>query len=275
MSLSNALLGPMDCAATLSKDESAIKTLIIHRDPLVADSIRNVLGLLSGYEVVADCVSGSEAVEAIARHNPQVILLDLQVPKVEMLGTQNLRKLNPLILFFVAPQSHLSTRLTKKESEFVLTKFGEEEGLRLAAEANRLFSVSARRKSQQVLRLFLGKPKNSRAGRFAFKSGRDLVVLDLNEIVSIESSENHSRVHTLVASYESRHSLASLAAGLNPKLFYRVSASAVVNVNFIRELSCAWGMEKFAVLQDGRQLRVTKAYGDHLKKIIDASWGSR
>jgi len=225
--------------------------------------------------VVADCVSGSEAVEAIARHNPQVILLDIQVPKVEMLGTQNLRKLNPLILFFVGPQSHLSTRLTRRESEFVLTKFGEEESLHFAARASRLFSVSARRKSQQVLSLFLGKPKNSRAGRLAFKSGRDLVVLDLNEIVSIESSENHSRVYTLVASYDSRHSLAALAAGLNPKLFYRVSASAVVNVNFIRELSCAWGTEKFAVLRDGRQLRVTKAYGDHLKKMIDASWGSR
>jgi len=87
MSLSNALLGPMDYGATLSRDESAIKTLIIHRDPLVADSIRTVLSLLPGYDVVADCVSGSEAVEAIARHNPQVILLDIQVPKVEMLGT--------------------------------------------------------------------------------------------------------------------------------------------------------------------------------------------
>src|SRR5436305_422067 len=165
MSLSNALLGPMDYGATLSSDESAIKTLIIHRDPLVADSIRNVLGLLPGYEVVADCVSGSEAVEAIARHNPQVILLDIQVPKVEMLGTQNLRKLNPLILFFVGPQSHLSARLTRRESEFVLTKFGEEESLHFAAKASRLFSVSARRKSQQVLSPFLGKPKNSRAGR--------------------------------------------------------------------------------------------------------------
>src|SRR4051812_13228641 len=243
-----------------------IKTLIVHRDFNVAENLRAALGEIPEYEVVADCVSGVEAAEAVLRHQPTILLLDVHVPRIEMLRGLLQDRRCPLVIYLVGAESPIFSQLTKSERELVFPDFETPKITEIAQRVKRQLSRGGRKRSRNLLSFFLGEPAVRQNERFAFKCGKKLVVLDMNEIVSIEADSGYSRVHTLTESYGVRYSLAELSSGLDVKTFYRISTSAVINVNAIRELSCGWGADKFVILKDGRTMQVTKPFASELKK---------
>jgi two-component system, LytTR family, response regulator len=273
MSSSEVLVQPTSGADHQYLSQSKIAVLIVHRDVNAAERLRAGLSGISDYEVVADCVSGVEAAEAVLRHQPDVLLLDVHVPKMEMLKGLLQGRHSTLVAYLVTEESPAFNQFTRTERKLVFTESETSKITEMAGRIKRQLSRGGRKRSRNLLSFFLGEPAVGQNQRFAFKYGRKLVVLNANDIVSVESDGRYSRIQTLAESYSLRYSLLELAERLGSELFYRVSSSALVNVNAIRELSCGWGADKFVILKDGRSLRVTKSYGNELKKIIDATWG--
>jgi two-component system LytT family response regulator len=252
---------------------SDIRLLVVHRNPNVAEEIRQHFTSRPEFEVVSDCVSGTEAAEVIQRLQPDVILLDVQVPQLEKLKELRGDRRGPVIFYLIGEESTILSQFKRTQRELLLTDPKNLDLAEIYGRMRRQLSRGGRRRSREMLSFFLGDMRIGRNRRFAFKNGKKLVVLDVDDVLSIESDGPKSRLHTANVVYSLRYSLAHMMSWVDPQIFHRISSSALVNVNAIRELSFGWGCAKFVVLKDGRTLQAAQSYSRELKRIIDASWG--
>jgi two-component system LytT family response regulator len=249
----------------------SIRALIVDDEPLARRSIRRFLGRSVGVEVIGECGDGDSAVEIIRKHKPDLVFLDVQMP--EMTGFDVIRKIGPEampVTIFVTAYDHYALRAFDANAlDYLLKPFSRE---RFDLALKRAKERVAGRMDLNSLRAALARLGRSRAqphylDRLTIVKNGRIRLLDVSEVDWIAARGNYVRVHTRHGHHEIRETLTNLAANLNPREFLRIHRSTIVNVRRIREIQPWFRGHHLVILQDGRQLRMSRYQRNVAKQL--------
>ena len=237
-----------------------IRTLLVDDEPLGRDRIRTLLAAESDIEIIGEAGDGPSAVEQIAALKPDLVFLDIQMPGLDGFGVlKQLKGHVPLIVFVTAYDQHAIRAFDEHALDYLL-KPARPARLRDAVQRarERLATQSPLTLPPQLLELL-----NQRAAerptvtRFPVRTNERTTFIKVTAVDWIEAAGNYVILHVGKETHILRDTLAALEEQLPPN-FLRVSRSAVINLDRVRELQSMAAGEHVVLLQDGRQIPMTR-----------------
>ncbi len=247
-----------------------LRAVIVDDEPLARQLIVELLAGDPDVEVVAECASGTEALEVLPRLKPDLLFLDVQMPGLS--GFDVLSRLPggavPYVIFVTAHDRYALRAFELHALDYLLKPFARqrfEQSLTRAKDAirNRGLSELAR-KISSLASSYSGAPAGVNHGtathrrEFRVHSGNVLRSVKASEIRWIEAADQYVRLHTGDTSHLLSESLSSLEKDLDPQDFFRIHRSTMVNRAFVQEVRTEKNGTHSVILTDGTRLRLSR-----------------
>lgn len=242
-----------------------MRTVIADDEPLACERIRALLADEPDVEVVAECRNGAEAVRAVNELRPDLLVLDIQMPRLngfevlEAIGVEDL----PAVIFTTAHDEHAIRAFEVNALDYLLKPFTEARFRRALqrARADRANLPSC--PSDPGIAALLAQLKAGGApGRILVRSPDRIVFLKPAEIDYVEAAGNYVVLHSGRERHILRETTAAMEQRLSAAGFMRISRSVVVNLARIREVQPVAPGQYIVVLADGVRLPMTCALAD-------------
>jgi two-component system LytT family response regulator len=243
-----------------------IRTFIVDDEPLARDRLRQLLQDEPEIEITGEYDDGRKAVAAIQKTPPDLLFLDVQMPELDGFGVLEALGAGPMpVIVFVTAYDQFAVRAFEVHAvDYLLKPFDRErfqKALHRATEQvkNRDASNFHHRQSALLTDVL--------SSKLAVKSGGHVVWVKLEEIDWIGSADNYAELHVGAKSHLLRETLGALEARLAPGKFVRISRSAIVNAQRIKELHRLFYGGYELVLLDGTRLTLSRRYRDKLQQL--------
>jgi two-component system LytT family response regulator len=249
-----------------------VRTLIVDDEPLARERLRQLLAAAHGIEVVGECAGGGEAVRAIQNQSPDLVFLDVQMPEldgfgvIEAVGAERM----PLVVFVTAHDRYALKAFEVHAVDYLLKPFDRERFQKALARAlERLQRHDTAALSQRLSAMLAElRPEARQPGRLAVKTEGRVLLLKVDDIDWIESADNYVGVHVGPETHLLRETMNAMESRLPAERFLRISRSAIVNVERIRELQPMFHGEYVVILRNGTRLMLSRTYREKLQQIL-------
>jgi len=121
-----------------------IKAIIVDDEPLAREVLREYLGADEEFEIVAECANGFEAVRAVTQHDPDVLFLDIQMPKLDGFEVLELLDRSPAVVFVTAHDEYALRAFEVNALDYLLKPFSEDRFRAVLAKLKNVGRASAR-----------------------------------------------------------------------------------------------------------------------------------
>jgi len=240
----------------------SIRALIIDDEPLAQQSIRRFLKYHADIEVVGEYADGQSAVDAILANKPDLVFLDVQMPELDGFAVVNQvgAERMPATIFVTAYDQYALAAFDANALDYLLKPFGKTRFDRALARARERLALNADREVIQRFLETMGTSATTRnyVDRLATTENGRIVFVKTADIEWFESAGNHVRVHTRSRNHNVRDTLTHLESRLNPREFVRIHRSAIVNLQYVRELHPWFHGYHLVVLESGQRLRMSR-----------------
>jgi len=253
-----------------------LSAMIVDDESLARTMLRTMLAEHNDISIVAECANGQAAVKAIAKHAPDLVFLDIQMPELDGFGV--LRKLDrshmPHIVFVTAFDQYALKAFEFHALDYLLKPFDKERFEQTLQRARR--QVLSQRRSdvdERILSLLAERDRPAEyLDRIFVKSDGRVFFVKATEITWIEAQGNYVYLHMAKTKHLLRETLTALEKRLDPRKFRRIQRSAMVNLDFIHELQ-PWSRGDYRViLKDGSELKLNHRYRDGFQKYAGGSF---
>lgn len=239
-----------------------LRTLIADDEPLARERVRAFLQQLPDVEICAECATGTETLSRIVELGPEVVFLDVQMPG--MTGFEVLQALPtgvaPAIIFTTAHDNFALEAFEVNAVDYLLKPFKLARFQQAVERARRAVESQTPTQSNRRLTQWLEQraPVPPGQRRLMVKDPDRVVFVRLDEIDWIEAAGNYAVLHVGRATHILRETMSNLERELPEELFFRVSRSAFVHLQRIRELQPMPGGQHVVILQDGQKVTMTR-----------------
>jgi two-component system LytT family response regulator len=241
-----------------------LRSIIADDEPLARERIRGFLSTEAGVEVVAECSNGAETLKAAREHRPDLLFLDVQMPKLD--GFEVIEALSPeelpAVIFTTAHDEHAIRAFEVNAVDYLLKPFTEAR-FKTAIERVRKEFEKGERAGQRFGPL-LSQIRHGAVGggRIMVKSPERILFLKPAEIDHVEAAGNYVVLHAGKERHVLRETTAAMETRLASAGFMRISRSSIVNLAQIREVQ-PLGPGQYSVhLKNGARLEMTCNLGD-------------
>jgi len=257
-----------------------LRVVIADDEPHARATLRLLVARHPDAELVAECGDGAEALAAIRRERPNLLLLDVQMPEAD--GFQLLASLSeeetPAVIFVTAYDTHALRAFEVRALDYLLKPFSDERfDLALERVRRQLREHGLAELARRVHGLVRGghdegvstaPPGEAGPQRLLVPGvGRTLIV-PVAEIDWIEAEDYYVRLHVGERSHLLRRPLADLEAELDPERFVRVHRSAIVNVDRVRQIRPLFKGDAVLDLEGGREIRLSRTYRERFLEAL-------
>ena len=238
-----------------------ISVAIVDDEPLARERIRTLLAGEADIEVIAECASGADAHAAFRKRAPDLVFLDVQMP--EMDGFALLRALAPplpLVIFATAFDEHAVPAFEIHALDYLLKPFKPARfRAALVRAREQLAKKTGDDTTRRLLALLESRPKEpAHLSRLVVRDRDRVRFVKTTEIDWLEASGNYVVIHAGKENFVMRETLAALEAQLSPAEFFRLSRSALVRLDRVKEVEPAFNDEHVVVLATGARLSLTR-----------------
>jgi two-component system LytT family response regulator len=251
-----------------------IRTLIVDDEPMARASIRVLLGADPEIEVVGECSSGVDAVTAIAAHAPELVFLDVQMPRMngfEVLEAVGDRR-RFAVVFVTAYDSYAIAAFDVQALDYVLKPFDDQRFQRAVERAKgRIRHARLDHLASELVHVVSGGTQSeptSPVERIAVRDGTRTVLVPVCDIDWIEAADYYVQLHVGARAYLHREPMRDLEARLDPRRFVRIHRSAIVALDRVVELRPSAHGDHCVRLRDGTELRLSRARRDRLRVLL-------
>lgn len=243
-----------------------LRVLIVDDEELARRGLRRDLAGETGIEVVGECPDGFEAVRAAGELAPDLVLLDIQMPRLD--GFEVLELLDPSIavIFVTAHDEHAVRAFEVNAVDYLLTPVDPE---RLRQALVRARERRRRREPMPVAALTAA----ARAGRLPLarvlvKDGPRVHVLPAERIDYIEAQDDYIAIHAAGRTHLKAQTIAEMEASLDPARFVRIHRSYLLNLDRLARIELIARDSRIAILADGTRLPLSRAGHDRLRGML-------
>lgn len=250
--------------------KSEIKVLVVDDELLGRERICSLLGEYADIKIAGECVNGREAVEAIRNLKPDLVFLDVQMPKidgfgvVEIIGAENM----PAVIFVTAYDKYAIRAFEINAVDYLLKPFDEERFEKAVERAKReIKRHEAPAEIKENLRKLLEevKPEPQFLKRVPVKSANGTTFVPAEEIDWISAAGHYIELHIGNETHLIREKLSVIETKLDPQIFMRIHRSTIVNLERIKSLHPMFNGDQLVILKNGRELNLSRNYYDKLK----------
>ncbi|MBU6400408.1 MAG: LytTR family DNA-binding domain-containing protein [Verrucomicrobia bacterium] len=249
-----------------------IHAFIIDDEPLARERLRKLLLTEPDLKIAGEYGNGCEAVEAIQTLKPDLIFLDVQMPELDGFGV--LQALSgerlPVVIFVTAYDKFALQAFEVHAVDYLLKPFDRERFQKALSHARaRLQSHQAGELNQRLSALLNDlKPRAPIPDRLVIKCDGRVLFVKTEDIDWIEAADNYVNLHVGCESHLFRETMGALEGRLSPERFLRISRSAIVNVERIKELQPMFHGEYTVILRTGARLTLSRGYREKLQRLM-------
>jgi two-component system response regulator LytT len=253
----------------------ALKTIVVDDEQLARDELRYLLEQIGGVEIVAQAGNGVEALRVIEEYQPDLVMLDVQMPGLT--GFEVARRvveagLESQLVFVTAYDLYAIDAFEVNAVDYLL-KPVEPERLAVAVERvrKRLAAEKPRKEADLEPLLQMLADRQARREQLAIKIEERFLLVQADEVVHASVEEDQIRVVTNSLSGTSNYrTLDELQARLDPAVFWRVHRSHLVNINKIKEIVPWFSRNYILKMKDakGTEIPVSRSQTRRLREYL-------
>jgi len=248
----------------------SLRAMIVDDEPLARTRIKRMLENIGSIEIVGECSNGREATQQIPKIQPDLVLLDVQMPEMDGFEVlQALKSKFPYVIFVTAYDQYAVRAFEVFALDYLLKPFNEtrlEKAITRAREQIELKNDA--NFTEQISKLVEDLKEKSHLDRLVMKDERKIWFVPVHTIDWIEAEGKYVNVHVGKDSHLLRESLTALENKLNPKLFARIHRSSIVNVERIKELQPWFHGDYRVILSTGTELILSRTYRKRFQELI-------
>ena len=246
-----------------------IKTILIDDEPLSREIIKSYLTSYKNIEVVAECNDGFEGVKSIMQHQPDLIFLDIQMPKINGFEMLELVEKVPSVIFTTAFDEYAIRAFETNAIDYLLKPFSPErfrKAIDKFLEKKSSANSGSKEETETLLESVAASP--NQAERIVVKTGNKVKIIPVHDILFLEADDDYVKIVTSEGSFLKNRTMQFYEKTLDPKFFVRVHRSFIVHVNQITRIDPYQKETHLAILRDGKQIPVSKTGYSKLKEIL-------
>lgn len=239
----------------MTTDSAPLRVLIVDDEPLARQVARQHAEAQPGVEVVGECANGYEAVRAVSDVVPDVIVLDVQMPKLSGFDVLELIGTGPAVIFATAHDEFALKAFEVHAVDYLLKPFS---GARMgeALERARTRLASATPGGTAALRDAL---RQVRVDRVLVRDGHKVHVVPVDRLDYVQAQDDYVMLQTGDRGLLKEQPLSSLEAQLDPSRFVRIHRSYLINLARLERVELEAKDRRVAVLTTGVRLPVSRS----------------
>jgi two-component system LytT family response regulator len=246
-----------------------LQTLIIEDEELARNLLRSYLKDNPDIEVIGECENGFDGVKSINEKKPNLVFLDIQMPKITGFEMIELLDYKPQIIFTTAYDQYALKAFELNAIDYLLKPFSKD---RLLAAIDK---VKHRIQNEEPIDEKLEELSNFRPGeefidRVVVKDRHKIHIITVDQIRYIESLDDYVMIYTYDGRHMKQKTMKYFETNLDPKNFIRIHRSYIVQVENIAEIQ-QYEKESYIVIlkdKDKSKLKVSKTGYKRIKEVL-------
>jgi two-component system, LytTR family, response regulator len=252
-----------------------LRVIIVDDEALARAVVREYLGAHPDVAIIAECANGFEAVKAVSEQSPDVMFLDVQMPKLDGFEVLELLGRDVNVVFTTAYDQYALRAFDVHAVDYLLKPFSEErfaEALsrareRLLARDGEAGEGSGSPTDVQAL-INDARPKQGPLERVLIRDGAQVHVIPVDRIDYVEAQDDYVCFMADGKSYLKDQTMSAIESALDPARFVRIHRSYLLNIERIARVELYAKDSRLAILRDGRKLPVSRAGYARLAKLL-------
>ena len=231
-----------------------LRAVIVDDEELARAFLRELLRSHPEIELAAECANGFEAVKAVTEHAPDLLFLDVQMPKLDGFEVLELIDPGPAVVFVTAYDQYATRAFDAHAVDYLLKPFGPDRFERALERAKA--RLGERKLPTEVA---AARPPADRPQRIVVKDGTKVHVIPLDKLDYVEAQDDYVALHSAGKQYLKQQPIGSLEAALDAARFIRIHRSVIVNLERVARIEPYGKESRLAILHDGARLPVSRS----------------
>ncbi|ADY53474.1 two component transcriptional regulator, LytTR family [Pseudopedobacter saltans DSM 12145] len=229
------------------------KAIIIDDEYLARNIIREYLKAYPNIEIVMECENGFDALKAIKEHQPQLIFLDIQMPKITGFEMLELCENKPEVVFTTAFEEYAIKAFEANAVDYLLKPFSQE---RFNKAVDKF--VDGYTNHQKIKELMEESSPATQTERVVVKIGNQIKIIPFFDILFIEASDDYVNIYTQTEFFLKNKTMAFFEKSLDQRDFVRVHRSYIVRVSEIQKIEPYEKDGHIVLLKTGHKIPVSR-----------------
>ncbi|ULQ54928.1 LytTR family DNA-binding domain-containing protein [Flavihumibacter rivuli] len=243
------------------------KAIIIDDEPLAIMMVEEYLKGFPDITVMDTCNDGFAGLKAIATHQPDLVFLDVQMPKITGFEMLELIDHPPAIIFTTAFEEYAVKAFEAHAIDYLLKPYTRE---RFEKAVNKFLQQAQKEKAAVNLQELLESNPVAAAqpNRIVVRNGQVIKIIPVDEVIYLEAADDYTRIVTKEASFLKKKTMASFEVQLDPNRFTRIHRSYILNLQELTRLDAHEKDSYLVTLRNGHKLPVSKTGYTKLKSVL-------
>lgn len=242
-----------------------IKAIIIDDEPLARLIIADYLKEYNDISVITECSDGFEGAKAIQQHKPDLVFLDIQMPKLTGFEMLELLDKIPNIIFTTAFDEYAIKAFEKNAIDYLLKPISkdrfEQAIIKFKSNYNALSAPTNTDKLNSIM-------EEETLERIVVKNGAQIKIIPVQQVSHLEAYDDYVKIHTKEGVFLKNKTMSSFEKQLDPKQFVRVHRSFIAKVDQLAKIELLEKESYIATLTNGEKINISKSGYARLKQII-------
>ncbi|GAB2698244.1 LytTR family DNA-binding domain-containing protein [Mucilaginibacter koreensis] len=245
------------------------RALIIDDEPLARMVVMEYLQQYPQIELLQECGDGFEGVKAIQQYQPDLIFLDVQMPKINGFEMLELIEQPPAVIFTTAFDEYAIKAFEAHAVDYLLKPFSRERFNKAIDKYLAQVPAAAPQQQQQTEQLLNAVTQTAAAQeRVVVKTGTKVKIIPVHDILYLAADDDYVSIHTAEGSFLKNKTMGYFEQALNPSQFVRVHRSYILKISEITRIDPYEKDAHLAILKSGDKIPVSKTGYVKLKQVL-------
>lgn len=240
-----------------------IPTILIDDEPLARSILKEYLEAFPQIEVVQECNDGFEGMKAIMHHKPQLIFLDVQMPKINGFEMLELIEQPPSVIFVTAFDEFAIKAFELHAVDYLLKPYSKE---RFAKAVEKFLGQAHPPSPEPLLASASSSPQQRQ--RIVVKNAGKIKIIPVEDIHYLEAADDYVKIHTKEGNFLKNKTMSHFEDILDAHHYVRTHRSYIVNIQHITRIDPYEKENHLAILKDGTKIPVSKTGYAKLKEVL-------
>ncbi len=242
------------------------KIIIIDDEPLARSVVKEYLQKHPGLVVVQECGDGFEGVKAIQQHQPELVFLDIQMPKITGFEMLELIDQPPAVIFTTAFDEFAIKAFESHAVDYLLKPFNQDRFDKAIERWKEKAVKRTENPAQELLESASLSPTQRQ--RIVVRNGSKIKIISVHDVFYLEAADDYVKIHTAEGYFLKNKTMGHFEQSLDNNLFVRSHRSYIVNIHQITRIDPYEKDSHVAVLRSGAKVPVSRSGYGKLKEVL-------
>ena len=247
---------------------SKIKVMIIDDEKLARDIVRTYLKKNDEIELIGECQNGFEGIKSINELKPDIIFLDIQMPKLTGFEMLELLDHQPEIVFTTAFDQYAIKAFEVNATDYLLKPFSLSRFLEALNKSIEKVRNNKPNTSEYSDLLNSVNSNLESLDRIVVKTNQKIIIIASEKINYLEAQDDYVMIHSHLGKHLKKQTMKFYEEHLDANTFFRVHRSYIVNINDVKQMEMFEKESYKITMKDGEKIPVSRSGYSKIKELL-------